>query len=243
MPASSPSGLSRSSRSWRKRSTERICRDQLCRVVASLVSGNVMPSLRLLADDLTGALDTAAEFVGLCGPVEVRWANRLPAIIPQSLAIDSGTREYPRTKAAEIVHGLAPLLHDGTIAYKKVDSLMRGAWPGELAACFRLGAWRHCVMAPAFPYQERRTQGGRQFARSGDGSWSAAGADIATELRAEGLVAVKGQPDRYPRRWDLCLRRGNRGRSRPRRGCRPQRSGTGDLVRQRRPCPRARPRS
>ena len=107
-----------------------------------------MPSLRLLADDLTGALDTAAEFIGLCGPVEVRWANRLPAIIPQSLAIDSGTREYPRTKAAEIVHGLAPLLHNGTIAYKKVDSLMRGAWPGELAACFRLGFWRHCVMAP-----------------------------------------------------------------------------------------------
>ena len=150
-----------------------------------------MPSLRLLADDLTGALDTAAEFVGLCGPVEVRWADRLPAITPESLAIDSGTRECTRAKAAEIVRGLAPLLHDGTIAYKKVDSLMRGAWPGELAACFGLGAWRHCVMAPAFPYQERRTQGGRQFARSGDGSWSAAGADIATELRAEGLVAVK----------------------------------------------------
>jgi D-threonate/D-erythronate kinase len=69
---------------------------------------------------------------------------------------------------------------------------MRGGWPGELAACFGLGAWRHCVMAPAFPYQERRTLGGRQFARSGDGSWSAAGADIATELRAEGLIAVKG---------------------------------------------------
>jgi uncharacterized protein YgbK (DUF1537 family) len=47
-------------------------------------------------------------------------------------------------------------------------------------------------MAPAFPYQGRRTRGGRQFARSGDGSWSAAGADIATELRAEGLIAVKG---------------------------------------------------
>jgi D-threonate/D-erythronate kinase len=150
-----------------------------------------MPSLRLLADDLTGALDTVAEFVGLCGPVEVRWANRLPAIIPQSLAIDSGTRECTRAEAAEIAHGLAPLLRDGTIAYKKVDSLMRGAWPGELAACFGLGAWRHCIMAPAFPYQERRTQGGRQFARSGDGSWSATGADIATALRAEGLVAVK----------------------------------------------------
>ena len=32
-----------------------------------------MTSVRLLADDLTGALDTAAEFVGLCGPFDVTW--------------------------------------------------------------------------------------------------------------------------------------------------------------------------
>ena len=30
-----------------------------------------MPILRLLADDLTGALDTSVEFVGLCGPIEI----------------------------------------------------------------------------------------------------------------------------------------------------------------------------
>ena len=61
-----------------------------------------MPSLRLLADDLTGALDTAVEFAGLCGPVEIRWADRLPAITPQSLAIDSETRECLRAQAAEL---------------------------------------------------------------------------------------------------------------------------------------------
>ena len=151
-----------------------------------------MPSLRLLADDLTGALDTAVEFVGLCGPLEVRWVDRLPATTPQSLAIDSGTRECAPAKAAEIVRGLAPLLRDAGIAYKKIDSLMRGPWSGELAACFSHGFWRHCVMAPAFPYQGRRTQGGRQFARNPDGSWSAASGDIAAQLRTEGLPAVQG---------------------------------------------------
>jgi uncharacterized protein YgbK (DUF1537 family) len=154
----------------------------------------MVPSLRLLADDLTGALDTASEFVGFCGPVGVRWADRLPAVAPQSLAIDSGTRECAPAKAAEIVQQLAPLLRDAAIAYKKMDSLMRGAWSDELAACFRLGAWRHCVVAPAFPYQGRRTRGGRQFARSPDGSWSAVGGDIASELRAAGLVAGQGNP-------------------------------------------------
>jgi uncharacterized protein YgbK (DUF1537 family) len=153
-----------------------------------------VPSLRLLADDLTGALDTAAEFVELCGPLEVRWAGGLPASVPESLAVDSGTRERPRAEAIEIVQGLALLLRNASIAYKKIDSLMRGAWSGELAACFRMGIWRHCVVAPAFPYQGRRTQGGRQFARMPDGSWSAASGDIATELRAEDLIAVHAGP-------------------------------------------------
>ena len=62
-----------------------------------------MPSLRLIADDLTGALDTTAEFVELCGPVEVRWMGGLPASVPESLAVDSGTRERPRAEAIEIV--------------------------------------------------------------------------------------------------------------------------------------------
>jgi uncharacterized protein YgbK (DUF1537 family) len=150
--------------------------------------------LRLLADDLTGALDTAAEFVGLCGPLEVRWADGLSAIAPKSLAIDSGTRERTRAEAIEIVRRVAPLLRDATIAYKKLDSLMRGAWAGELAACFGLGIWRHCIMAPAFAYQGRRTQGGRQFVRMPDGSWGAARGDIPAELRAEGLVAVQASP-------------------------------------------------
>ena len=52
-----------------------------------------MTLLRLLADDLTGALDTAAEFVGLCGPLDVSWTDTLPSSLSGSLIIDSGTRE------------------------------------------------------------------------------------------------------------------------------------------------------
>ncbi len=51
-----------------------------------------MPILRLIADDLTGTLDTAAGFTGLVGPVEVAWiGGSLPA--EGSLALDTGTRE------------------------------------------------------------------------------------------------------------------------------------------------------
>jgi uncharacterized protein YgbK (DUF1537 family) len=147
-----------------------------------------MTRLRLIADDLTGTLDTAAGFTGLCGPIPVAWPEILPAEAPGCLAIDSGTRELSEEAAAGIVGSLAPRLRDADIAFKKVDSLLRGPWAAELAAVMRLGAWDRCIVAPAFPYQNRRTEGGRQLARR-DGGWAPVSGDIAEALRAAGLPA------------------------------------------------------
>jgi len=155
----------------------------------------VRPSLRLLADDLTGALDTAAEFVGVCGAIEVRWAEALPAGVPASLAVDTGTRERDTAESVAIVERLAPLLQDGAIAYKKVDSLLRGAWAAELGACLRAGLWTSCVVAPAFAYQGRRTHRGQQYARGQDGGWSPVGDNLLAQLAAEGLDARQGRLD------------------------------------------------
>ena len=55
-----------------------------------------MAHLRLLADDLTGALDSAARFVPMTGPVAVTWQDVATA---GSVAIDSGTRELPAEAA------------------------------------------------------------------------------------------------------------------------------------------------
>ena len=158
-----------------------------------------MTSLRLLADDLSGALDTAAEFVGVCGPFEVTWADRtwadgLPSRHPACLAIDTGTREQSAAQSVAVVERLAPMLREGTIAYKKVDSLLRGAWAAELAACLRVGSWTSCVVAPAFAYQGRRTRNGQQYARAADGSWLPIGDNLLAQLAAAGLDA---QPGRY----------------------------------------------
>jgi hypothetical protein len=48
--------------------------------------------VRLIADDLTGALDSAAEFVGLFGPIPVYWAGGIPQHLPASATLDTGTR-------------------------------------------------------------------------------------------------------------------------------------------------------
>jgi uncharacterized protein YgbK (DUF1537 family) len=154
-----------------------------------------MPSLRLLADDLTGALDTAAEFVGLCGAFDVAWAGALPSDLPPCLAVDTGTRELDKTRSVDIVDSLLPLLRDGVIAYKKVDSLLRGAWAAELNACLRSGFWTSCIVAPAFAYQGRRTRNGQQYALAQDGNWSAVGDDLLTQLAAENIRAHSGRFD------------------------------------------------
>ena len=111
------------------------------------------PRLRLLADDLTGALDTAAELTALCGPVRVLW-DGAAAPPPGSVALDSGTREAARDAAFARVKALAPALVGAGIAYKKVDSLLRGHVAAELAACFVRGAKpvaRSCSMVIAGP--------------------------------------------------------------------------------------------
>lgn len=154
-----------------------------------------MTSIRLLADDLTGALDAAAEFVGLCGPFDVIWSETFAPPDSGSLAIDSGTRERSKADSIEIVGRLAPQLEGATIAYKKVDSLLRGSWAAELGACLRNGRWASCVVAPAFDYQGRRTVGGQQFARNVHGDWHKVGDNLLDQLRQDGIEARLGTPE------------------------------------------------
>ena len=139
-------------------------------------------TLRLLADDLTGALDSAARFVPLVGAVPVSWRA---GDLPPTAAVDAGTRDLDAAAARTIMARLAPRLAGADIAFKKIDSLLRGHVAVELAACMR--HFDHCVLAPAFPFQGRITRGGRQLSRDGD-HWRDCGVDLPAELRACGLA-------------------------------------------------------
>ena len=141
-----------------------------------------MTGLRLLADDLTGALDSAARFVPLTGPVAVTWSD---VLADGPVAIDSATRDVPAEAARDRIKQLAPLLDGGEPAFKKIDSLLRGHVALELAECAQ--RFDHCVLAPAFPFQGRVTRHGRQLARSGD-RWRDTGIDLTAELRQHGVL-------------------------------------------------------
>jgi D-threonate/D-erythronate kinase len=154
-----------------------------------------MTTLRLLADDLTGALDTAAELVGLAGPIHAMWHGAVPSTLPPNVALDSGTRELEASAAVSVVASMAPSLGDADIAFKKIDSLMRGPTLAEIAACVRHGKWEQALLAPAFPYQGRVTRGGVQHACDGRGRWSPVGGDIVARLQQEGVQAQRGRFD------------------------------------------------
>ena len=134
-------------------------------------------TLRLLADDLTGALDSAAWFVPVCGPISVVWHEpNLPPSAGSSpaacVAIDSGTRD---AYAQDVIERFAPSLASGAPAFKKIDSLLRGHVALEIAACARY--FDRVVVAPAFPAQGRVTRGGRQLVRVGE-EWRDVGVDL-----------------------------------------------------------------
>jgi uncharacterized protein YgbK (DUF1537 family) len=148
------------------------------RLAAELLS-TFMTGFRLLADDLTGALDSAAGFVPLTGPVAVVWHDVLPG---GPVAIDSDTRDLPEAAVRGVIERFAPLLVGGEPAFKKIDSLLRGHVATELAACAR--HFDHTVLAPAFPHQRRITRGGRQLVRDGD-CWRDTGVDLAGMRDAE----------------------------------------------------------
>lgn len=151
------------------------------------------PALRLLADDLTGALDTAAELVPLAGPIATFWPDALPGVLPALAAWDSATRELTPEAAIAAIDPHLPALAAGALAFKKIDSLLRGPTLAEIAACLRSGAWNTAVLAPAFPFQGRITRGGVQH-RRGAAGWEPVGGDLVARLRAEGVPVRRGQP-------------------------------------------------
>lgn len=141
-------------------------------------------TLRLMADDMTGALDSAAGFVGTFGPLGV--GMRLEDGCP---VLDTGTREAGPPDAAAIVSRCAAHLApaEGRLAFFKVDSLLRGHAGHELAALLGRNRPVRTIVAPALPFQRRITRAGRQLVVQ-DGSTTPTGEDLAATLRSLGIA-------------------------------------------------------
>jgi uncharacterized protein YgbK (DUF1537 family) len=138
--------------------------------------------VRIVADDLTGALDTAAPLVPLASPLPVFWERGPSLSTAESFALDTESRDAD-VSGAEWLDSFA----GADLAYKKIDSLLRGNTAREITLCLGSGRFRSAVIAPAFPAQQRITKGGRQYWRAEAAlPWQAVGCDLAAELGRSG---------------------------------------------------------
>lgn len=125
-----------------------------------------MTGIRILADDLTGALDTAAAFAGNA-PVYI---DRPPTgdgdaggLGDPVSVVATPTRDVAVEALPEYLAPVAGWFTSGGLAFKKVDSLLRGNTFEEVAWLFRHAGFKRVVFAPAFPAQGRITSGDRQW--------------------------------------------------------------------------------
>ena len=120
-----------------------------------------MAEIRILADDLTGALDTAAVFRGQI-PVFIDRPSPKEAVHPVSV-IAIPTRDVSPAILPEYLVPVLPWFESATMVFKKVDSLIRGNTFSEVVWLFRNGKFDKIIFAPAFPRQGRVTVQGQHY--------------------------------------------------------------------------------
>ena len=122
-----------------------------------------MTGILIFADDLTGAADCAAGFIGKASEVVVALEERVRVRAPV-LSIDLNTRMLLSDAASAKVEQAfsSRRARAADILFKKIDSTLRGHVASELRAARKaLGPKRPILFAPAFPAQRRTVRNGR----------------------------------------------------------------------------------
>ena len=124
------------------------------------------PDVLIIADDLTGALDSSVAFAEPGRSVVVaRSPDAITELLHQSpdvLAVNTASRECDAEEAAKrMAAALARLpVADIPIIMKKVDSRLKGNIASEMAALQAALGARRIIAAPAIPTMGRRVTGG-----------------------------------------------------------------------------------
>ena len=126
----------------------------------------------IIADDLTGANDTALQFmlkgadtnIFLSGDSIENHSDNLS----QAWAISTESRNVSPKEAFEKVKNAAQMIVDSLnpdYIYKKIDSTVRGNIAVEVMSILEVLKWDAAVIMPAFPQEGRITVGGYQLLR------------------------------------------------------------------------------
>ncbi len=118
-----------------------------------------MNGIRLVADDLTGACDSALPFLA-GGRVRVGLWPHVPVGAMACAGVSTESRDLDASTAYARGRNAAAALPGGLL-YRKLDSLLRGHPVADVRGALDTAGGR-CVVAPALPAEGRTTAGGVQ---------------------------------------------------------------------------------
>jgi uncharacterized protein YgbK (DUF1537 family) len=116
--------------------------------------------IAVIADDLTGAADTAVQLTRAGHRTAVVFQGEPVPRAVDAVVLDTDSRHLDARAAAERVRAA---FVDAEIVMKKVDSTLRGPLAAEVEAALTASGRATAVIAPAFPATGRTTVGGVQL--------------------------------------------------------------------------------
>ena len=132
-----------------------------------------MIRIHILADDLTGALDSVAD-LRACAPVHLGSAPAptagTSATRHQVEALSTGSRDILPAELPDRLQKVLGWFREADLCIKKVDSLLRGNTFEEVAWVARAGGFSQIVFAPAFPKLGRVTFDGHHWLATSHGT-------------------------------------------------------------------------
>jgi uncharacterized protein YgbK (DUF1537 family) len=162
-------------------------------------------TLLVLADDLTGALDTGVQFAkgGIPTRVCLRWekdgaGDSGPSPAEGALVINSGTRHCAPGEARRVIKEILARHPAIPYVYKKTDSTLRGNIGAELEALVQARNLRVLPFVPAYPNLGRTTRQGRQYLDGLPIDETAAARDALNPVRSSFIPAIIAEESALP---------------------------------------------
>lgn len=162
-----------------------------------------MPKLLIIADDLTGALDTGVKFAeaGLSTAVSTRWKDGAVTLDANVAVLCADTRHLSPERAYEAIRGVVeantarfPLI------MKKTDSGLRGNIGAELHGVLDGSGEDLLAFLPALPEMDRVTRGGVQYISGEPVSRSVFGRDPFEPVLEDDISRLLGRQCSVPSR-------------------------------------------
>jgi uncharacterized protein YgbK (DUF1537 family) len=160
-----------------------------------------MFTLLILADDLTGALDSGVQFAknGIVAGVFLRAPDQ--DLLPEDtevLVINTNTRHSKPKEARLVIKNCMERYGTVPYKYKKTDSTLRGNIGAELEVFMEGAGLERLPFVPAYPDLGRTTRGGIQFLRGKPIHETEMAADTLNPVQESFIPGIIARQSRIP---------------------------------------------